>query len=392
MNELTPFIPNESAKGYPELLKRLEALHVASYSLSAGLHPCVLEEVAKGIALVNNYYSNLIESEGTHPADISRAMNRDFSSELENQKKQRLALAYREAQEYVLKVDEDIDFAQSENLKMIHEAFYGAADLLPEQLCITDTKGVQHQIVPGEFRILDVEVGLHLAPAPSDIPRLLNDFYLNYRMLSSDLVLIKMMKAFAAHHRYMYIHPFLDGNGRTGRLLTDAMLKQALPESYGLWSLSRGLARNNDKYKQCLARADQKRQGNLDGRGLRSESGLVEFIWFMTETALDQVEYMKNMLKLDRLHDRLQKYVDYSEESIPNEYKAILPVMLISGEVKKAELPGLWGCSERKARDIAKQLKLLGLIDDANKFAPYRLCFNSKMLSFVFPDLIPVKN
>jgi len=193
MNELTPFIPSENAKGYPELLKRLEALHVASYSLSAGLHPCVLEEVAKGIALVNNYYSNLIESEGTHPADISRAMNRDFSSELDNQKKQRLALAYREAQEFVLHAEEGIDFAQSENLKMNHEVFYGATALLPEQLCVTDIKGVQHQIIPGEFRILDVEVGLHLAPAPSDIPRLLNDFYRNYRALSSDLVLMKMM-------------------------------------------------------------------------------------------------------------------------------------------------------------------------------------------------------
>lgn len=392
MNELTPFIPNESAKGYPELLKRLEGLHAASYSLSAGMHPYVLEEVVQSIALVNNYYSNLIESEGTHPADISRAINRDFSDELDNQKKQRLALAYHEAQKFVLQAKEGVDFVEPDSIKLIHKVFYGATDLLPEQLRVTDTKGVRHQIIPGEFRRLDVEVGLHLAPGPSDIPRLLNDFYQNYRVSSSDLVLIKIMKAFAAHHRYMYIHPFLDGNGRTGRLLTDAMLKQALPESYGLWSLSRGLARNNNKYKQFLARADQKRQGSIDGRGLRSESGLLEFIGFMAETAIDQVEYMNSMLKLDRLHDRLQKYVDYSEESIPNEYKAILPVMLIAGEVKKAELPDLWGCSERKARDIAKQLKLLGLIDDANKFEPYRLCFNSKMLSFVFPDLIPVKN
>ena len=392
MNELTPFIPTENAKGYPELLKRLEDLHVASYSLSAVLHPCVLAEVAKAIALVNNYYSNLIESEGTHPADISRAMNRDFFDELDNQKKQRLALAYHEAQQFILQAEEGIEFAKPESIQLIHKAFYGAVDLLPEQLRVTDTKGVQHHINPGEFRALDVEVGLHLVPEPADIPRLLNDFYQHYQTLPSDLVIIKLMKTFAAHHRYMYIHPFLDGNGRTGRLLTDAMLKQALPESYGLWSLSRGLARNNDKYKQFLARADQKRQGSIDGRGLRSESGLVEFIGFMAETALDQIEYMQNMLKLDRLHNRLQKYVDYSEESIPNEYKAILPVMLIAGEVKKAALPGLWGCSERKARGIAKQLKLLGLIDDTSKFAPYRLCFNSKMLSFVFPDFIPVKN
>lgn len=391
MNELTPYLPSEKINGYQALLKRLEFLHVASCSLSAGLHRYVLQEVAQNIALINNYYSNLIESEGTHPVDISRAMNRDFSTELDNQKKQRLALAYHEAQQFVTSSDA-VDFTEPNNINLIHKAFYSSKELLPEHLLITDSHGVAHELTPGELRQLDVEVGLHLAPSPADIPRLLNDFYRNYQSKESDLVIIKLLKAFAAHHRYMFIHPFLDGNGRTGRLLTDAILKQALPESYGLWSMSRGLARNNHEYKQFLARADQMRQGDTDGRGLRSEKGLFEFISFMVETAIDQVQYMQSMLNLKRLHERLNRYIEFSEKAIPKEYGLLLPKILIAGEINKAELPKLLDCSERKARDVAKQLVALDLLHDNGKFEPYRLRLNSEMLSFVFPDLIPFKN
>ena len=35
----------------------------------------------------------------------------------------------------------------------------------------------------------------------------------------------KLIAVMAAHHRFAWIHPFIDGNGRVGRLLTDAILK-----------------------------------------------------------------------------------------------------------------------------------------------------------------------
>ena len=50
----------------------------------------------------------------------------------------------------------------------------------------------------------------------------------------------------AAHHRLLWIHPFLDGNGRVARLLSHAMLLQAL-DTGGIWSVARGLARNERK-------------------------------------------------------------------------------------------------------------------------------------------------
>jgi hypothetical protein len=40
----------------------------------------------------------------------------------------------------------------------------------------------------------------------------------------------------------------------------------------GLWSANRGLARQRDRYHQCLSEADMARQGDMDGRGATSAS------------------------------------------------------------------------------------------------------------------------
>ncbi|MCK9520521.1 MAG: Fic family protein [Dehalococcoidia bacterium] len=65
--------------------------------------------------------------------------------------------------------------------------------------------------------------------------------------------------AAAAHHRLLWIHPFLDGNGRVTRLMSHAML-QELGVGSALWSISRGLARRSADYKRLLMAADEPRK------------------------------------------------------------------------------------------------------------------------------------
>lgn len=76
-----------------------------------------------------------------------------------------------------------------------------------------------------------------------------------------------------AHHRFNYICPFPDGNGRISRLMSHAMAQAAGVRAHGLWSVSRGLARGfaggpegRAEYKQRMAWADESRQGDRDGR------------------------------------------------------------------------------------------------------------------------------
>ena len=390
---LTPFLPSIENRKTAEMHKQADDLVMACAGLSAGLHPHILAEIRRVTQLVNNYYSNLIESEGTHPVDIYRAMQNDFSEQKDKKNKQHLALAYVQAQNFVY--SSTADFSALETILAIHAAFYGSPHILEEHRVVVDAQGNRHPVIAGQLRTHSVEVGVHLAPPPDRLTSLFELFHQHYQLETNDLGYQKIIKIFAAHHRFMFIHPFLDGNGRTGRLMTDGMLNQVFPNTYGLWSLSRGLARNNDAYKQWLARADQIRQGGLDGRGQRSELGLIEFIQFMINTAKDQVGYMTSMLNLPEFHSRLKNFVGLSQNNalfetiIPVEMMTLIPTLLVDGCVQKADLPALMGCSERKARNVVKQLVTAGLLYDEGKFSPLTLRLPERALPYIFPDLIP---
>lgn len=88
----------------------------------------------------------------------------------------------------------------------------------------------------------------------------------------------------AVHHRSLWVHPFLDGNGRVARLISHALLKR-LGVGTGLWSVARGLAREQIRYKQLLMAADAPRESDRDGKGNLTQRGLVAFSQFFLELA-----------------------------------------------------------------------------------------------------------
>jgi Fic family protein len=91
------------------------------------------------------------------------------------------------------------------------------------------------QAAPGRWREVQnwiggfaIETATYVPPPPAEVPRLMADLegLLQYRPDGPAMVSI-LMRAAIAHVQFEAIHPFKDGNGRTGRLLLPLMLKAA---------------------------------------------------------------------------------------------------------------------------------------------------------------------
>jgi len=83
------------------------------------------------------------------------------------------------------------------------------------------TAGQEAGAAPGQFRKQSVRVGEFVPPAAPEIPRLMGELenYINELEGLPDII-----KAGLVHVQFETIHPFLDGNGRIGRMLIVLML------------------------------------------------------------------------------------------------------------------------------------------------------------------------
>lgn len=112
-----------------------------------------------------------------------------------------------------------------------------ALDLELIRLLHSELMGGQVRAEPGTFRTVQNYIGLRLEtaryvpPPASEVPGLMADLATLLQYEPAGVVEISvLMRAAIAHLQFEAIHPFLDGNGRTGRLLLPLMLQaEGLP-------------------------------------------------------------------------------------------------------------------------------------------------------------------
>jgi Fic family protein len=254
----------------------------------------LLTSLAGLVRSMNCYYSNLIEGHDTHPIDIERALKNDYSADAKKRDLQHEAKAHIAVQQWIDSGALKGRALTVDSIREIHRRFCQA---LPDDLLwVKDQK-----VIPGELRHHDVEVGNRVAISPPAVPRFLQRFEEVYSRLGKTETILA---AAAAHHRLVWIHPFLDANGRVVRLMSDATLLETL-DTGAVWSIARGLARNVDAYKTHLAACDRTRRNDLDGRGHLSEENLAGFTRFFLATCIDQVTFMERLMQPDQLRARI---------------------------------------------------------------------------------------
>lgn len=388
LNLMEPLLITESSRQRTELTDLALELAQRTAGFRKSLPEGVMIALADLVRAMNCYYSNLIEGHDTHPIDIERALKNDYSDDPEKRNLQLEAKAHIAVQQWIDGGGIDGRAFTAEGLREIHRRF---CELLPPELLVLtlESTGEKVPVIPGAYRTSDVQVGRHIPVSPGAVPRFMKRFEDVYTKRGrTDTILTSA----TAHHRLSWIHPFLDGNGRIMRLMSYAVLREAL-DTGGVWSIARGLARNVDDYKQHLAACDMPRRNDLDGRGHLSEEALAAFTKFFLQICIDQVKFMEDLVQPDRLRTRILLWAEEEIrlDALPPKAGNVLEALLYRGELPRADVPDLVGTGPRQAGRIVSALTERGVLTSESTRAPLRLTFPATLASRWMPGLFPEK-
>src|SRR6266550_1132434 len=255
---MEPMLIGDSSKHRAALNDLALELAQKAAGFRRSLPESLVPSLAYLVRAMNCYYSNLIEGHDTHPVDIERALKNDYSKDPRKRDLQLEAKAHVTVQKWIDGGGLRERAVTSDGIREIHHRF---CELLPEELLQVEDPQTRERVrvAPGELRRRDVKVGTHIPVSPGALPRFLMRFEEGYGHLNrTDSIL----GAATAHHRLLWIHPFLDGNGRVARLMSHAMLLETL-DTGAVWSVARGLAHSVEAYKKHLADCDGPRRNDL---------------------------------------------------------------------------------------------------------------------------------
>lgn len=129
----------------------------------------------------------------------------------------------------------------------------------------------------------------HIAPSSDMLKPLMNDLF-SYIKNDDDLVLIKSS---VFHYEMEFIHPFIDGNGRMGRLWQTLILKDAYPV-FEFLPIETLIKERQEQYYESLGKSDNSGESTV-------------FIEFMLEIVLESLVDLLNiqnvsLTNIDRLN------------------------------------------------------------------------------------------
>jgi Fic family protein len=391
LGQFEPLFPEERVLA--PLLEKAAELVAESHRLGGQSGASIVEALRPRLRAMNSYYSNKIEGQQTRPADIDRALRRDFDADASLAKKQRLAVAHMEVEEQLeitAATQPAKELFSSKWVCDIHRLLYGK---MPKADRVTED---HEEIVPGEYRRDDVSVGRHLAPSWTEIGSLLDAWAARYRASAGTEALV--VGTACSHHRLAWIHPFSDGNGRVARLHSHLVF-HAVGLCTGLWSPMRGLARTQESYYARLNNADLPRRNDLDGRGALSQEELVAFASYFLDVCLDQVKFIRQRLDFEALKERLRALLVHLQQTtwqIGTERSAVklealeaLHYVAMVGPIERSRFVAMTGLGERTGRRVLASLLDYGLLSAGSPKSAVAFALPLSSLGYLFPNLWP---
>lgn len=218
---------------------------------------------------------------------------------------------------------------------------------------------------PGELRKTQNWIGgatirdAHFVPpAPHMINDLMNDLdhYWNDKAMMTPL----LIKAAVSHYQFETIHPFLDGNGRLGRLIIVLFLIEKNKLSKPVLYLSDYFSKNRAQYYDAL---DAVRFNNDIGRWIKF------FLVAVSKTAEESCNTLQKILDLKTKNDQLILCLGKRTQSASKLIDAMYGMPILDS--KKASL--ITETSITSTNTLLKELVRLNILEEITGFSRNRL-------------------
>lgn len=168
----------------------------------------------------------------------------------------------------------------------------------------------------------------HVAPSYENVPFLMKDLF-QYLKDKSE---ISLLKSCVFHYEMEFIHPFMDGNGRMGRLWQTLILMEEYPV-FEFLPFETLISKNQTAYYNTLSASDK------EGKSTK----FIEYMLGIIDQSLN--ELLENSTKKLSIEDRIQIFIEnFGEEFTRKDYLNYfkdLSTATASRDLKKAVEMGI---------------------------------------------------
>lgn len=194
---------------------------------------------------------------------------------------------------------------------------------------------------------------IYTAPPPQMLDVLLREFIDWFNKAADDKSLSPVIAAAICHFWFVWIHPFCDGNGRTGRLLTTFLLLKKKSEGTRYFALSDFYNKNIDTYYDAL---EETNECNPNSPSLAFNQDMSSWISYFVDSYLEQMKELKEITnRILQLHIRVERL--RKTGIITENHNKVLSFLSSREKGSYKELIEHLGVSKQRVHQILKPLR-----------------------------------
>ena len=248
--------------------------------------------------------------------------------------------------------------------------------LIREIHCILMEGARGEHAIPGELRQSQnwigpsgctLEKAAYVPPPPGEMAKALSDWekYLHSNPKEPILIQCALM-----HYQFEAIHPFLDGNGRIGRLLMTFFLCERGCLTQPLLYLAPYFEKFRDEYYKRLLAVSQ--EGDCGGW----------FTFFLKGVALQSQQAIEDSKRLLELHTEYLHILEQTRK-IPETARRLIEEIFLNPVVSISQLSQKWKKHFNSVKAGVQRLLELGILEQIEGRRRNRLYVAAKLMNFL---------